>query len=115
LAQSSELQIQLLLCGDHQRDINQEHVKQTRTHFSPHPTNRYIAVADIEHTGFTTQYTEAYPDAKVYGPEGAASKLGINVHEWTADKNHNPMEYDSQVLKDEIKSEYFDGFINKVG
>ncbi|EFP90455.1 hypothetical protein PGT21_034377 [Puccinia graminis f. sp. tritici] len=74
---------------------------------------KYIAVADIEHTGFTTQYTEAYPDAKVYGPEGAASKLGINVHEWTADKNHNPMEYDSQVLKDEIKSEYFDGFINK--
>jgi formylglycine-generating enzyme required for sulfatase activity len=78
------------------------------------PTNRYIAVADIEHTGFTTQYSDAYPNAKVYGPEGSAKKLGINVHEWTADKNHNPMEYDDQVLKNEIKAEYFDGFINRV-
>ncbi|KNZ50293.1 hypothetical protein VP01_44g1 [Puccinia sorghi] len=74
---------------------------------------KYIAVADMEHTGFTTQYAEAYPEAKVYGPEGAAKKLGINVHEWTADKDLNPMEYDDRVLKDEIKAEYFDGFINK--
>ncbi|POW02821.1 hypothetical protein PSHT_11943 [Puccinia striiformis] len=76
-------------------------------------SNRFIAVADMEHTGFITQYTDAYPEAKVYGPEGVAKKLGINVHEWTSDKNHNPMEYDTQVLKDEIKAEYFDGFINK--
>ena len=74
---------------------------------------KFIAVADMEHTGFITQYTDAYPEAKVYVPEGVAKKLGINVHEWTSDKNHNPMEYDTQVLKDEIKAEYFDGFINK--
>ncbi|POW16345.1 hypothetical protein PSTT_01476 [Puccinia striiformis] len=76
-------------------------------------SDSFIAVADMEHTGFITQYTDAYPEAKVYGPEGVAKKLGINVHEWTSDKNHNPMEYDTQVLKDEIKAEYFDGFINK--
>ncbi|KAI9611473.1 hypothetical protein H4Q26_008423 [Puccinia striiformis f. sp. tritici PST-130] len=46
-------------------------------------------------------------------PGRRGQKLGINVHEWTSDKNHNPMEYDTQVLKDEIKAEYFDGFINK--
>lgn len=74
---------------------------------------KYIAIADIEHTGFISQYTTAYPNAKVYGPEGSSKKLGINVNEWTSDSKHNPMEQDDQVLNDEIKAEYFHGFVNK--
>lgn len=74
---------------------------------------KYIAVADLEHTAFTRQYSQAYPDAKVYGPEGTAQKLGLNVHEWTTDKKSDPMEYDDPAIKDEIKAEYFDGFVNK--
>lgn len=74
---------------------------------------KYIAVADIVHTMFTAQYAKAYPDAKIFGPEGTAQKTGLNVHEWTTDENHNPMEYEDQVLKDEIKAEYFHGFVNK--
>ncbi|MBW0499039.1 hypothetical protein O181_038754 [Austropuccinia psidii MF-1] len=73
---------------------------------------KYIVVVDLEHTLFTPQYAKAYPQAKIFGPEGLAQKLGLNVLEWTRDQN--PLDcVDDSVLKNEIKAEYFDGFVNK--
>jgi len=73
---------------------------------------RYIAVADTEHTVFTKEYSKAYPEAKIFGPEGTAKKLELNILEFKAD-GYNPMENEDQVLRSEMKAEYFDGFVNK--
>ncbi|KAG0149102.1 hypothetical protein CROQUDRAFT_74496 [Cronartium quercuum f. sp. fusiforme G11] len=82
--------------------------EETKTKLDSLGEVKHIAIADIEHCGFTSEYSKAYSSAKIYGPEGSAQKTKLDVLEWTSN-GPNPMD----ALKTELKAEYFDGFINK--
>ncbi|KAH9810865.1 hypothetical protein DFH28DRAFT_984416 [Melampsora americana] len=86
--------------------------EETKTKIDSLGQVKHIAIADIEHTGFTSEYAKAYPSAKIYGPEGSAHKTKLEVAEWTA-KGPSPMDQAEGAVKSEIKAEYFDGFVNK--
>lgn len=59
-------------------------------------------------------YCEAYPSARLIGPQGLASKSGLKCTEYSGDDAKDKEVLGTGVIAQEMQAEYFKGFVNKV-